>query len=449
MLIASSAVELPPDPALDGVQGLLGDEACKHIVEFVEGNGWSVEGLLPVQVTYRLGESCIGRFNLRTTDPKGDSRLLGICIESRTDVPSTLPIDDGWDEGFDFPTPVARSSPYLLWCWPFDPSLRSLSHATLVPKVQSGLADLDRRPLALAISSCRYRPRSRALLKYLLFDRFDGRRRRGTLYAKVMRTRRARHVLGLADALRTPHGYFGSRTIDRWRNTGAPLALSLPVGSIGGRVLLYEPARGQSLTRLLIEDQELPRPERIADLLHEIAALGRDVQAPSRRQRNGPLRTAKEVAVLLSHLRPHLEGTIGRILEVIADRSELRTVQPCAVHGDLYEAQVFVSEDFSIELIDVDDFGVGDPALDAANFTSHLLALAVVQPNARARILAYRSLLRTEFLVKLDIPADELAWREALVMLQLATGPFRTLQPEWPTRVDELIEIAERLLVRV
>jgi hypothetical protein len=89
---------------------------------------------------------------------------------------------------------------------------------------------------------------------------------------------------------------------------------------------------------------------------------------------------------------------------------------------------------------------LGDPAADAANFLAHLLALALSVPPARDRLLAYRALARTTFMERLGLGPRDLAWREALAMLQLATGPFRVLDPSWPVEVRRRVRLAVRLM---
>jgi aminoglycoside phosphotransferase (APT) family kinase protein len=120
-------------------------------------------------------------------------------------------------------------------------------------------------------------------------------------------------------------------------------------------------------------------------------------------------------------------------------------VPPRTVHGDLYDAQVFVGREYSLGLIDLDDVGPGDPAMDAGNFLAHLVALALAFPSAGRRVLAYRTLMRTAFLDRLGLDPAELAWREALEMFQLALGPLRTLNRRWPHEVNRRVGLALRL----
>ena len=55
-------------------------------------------------------------------------------------------------------------------------------------------------------------------------------------------------------------------------------------------------------------------------------------------------------------------------------------------------------------------------------------------------------MLRGGYLALLDVDEQELAWREALIMLTMATGPFRVLDPNWPERVAGRVALARWLL---
>lgn len=114
-------------------------------------------------------------------------------------------------------------------------------------------------------------------------------------------------------------------------------------------------------------------------------------------------------------------------------------------HGDLYEAQVLVTDDARLGLIDLDDVGLGDPLLDAATFSAHLLALAL-SGTAAHRILGYRAALRSAFLTHLDATEAALRWREAYALLLLTPSPFRTQHPTWPTKITTHAEAASQLL---
>ena len=139
----------------------------------------------------------------------------------------------------------------------------------------------------------------------------------------------------------------------------------------------------------------------------------------------------------------------GRVAEaVIACAEEDDPCDERIVHGDLYENQVLVDGE-ALSLLDLDDLGLGDPLLDAANFSAHLLVLGTSgPPAATAGILRYREELRAAFCRRLDADPAALAWREAYCLLRLASGPFRVLHPDWPRRMADRLTLAGRALRR-
>jgi hypothetical protein len=106
-----------------------------------------------------------------------------------------------------------------------------------------------------------------------------------------------------------------------------------------------------------------------------------------------------------------------------------------------------VAADGTLGLVDLDDLGHGDAALDAATLSAHLLLLAEGTPDAavRARVLAYREEVRTACLKRLDCGEDSLRWREAYRLLLLASGPLRALRPDWPQRVGARLDLVEQV----
>ncbi|HEV3474710.1 MAG TPA: phosphotransferase, partial [Actinomycetota bacterium] len=209
-------------------------------------------------------------------------------------------------------------------------------------------------------------------------------------------------------------------------------------------VSFSNPAPGRSLRDLLLAGDALPAPARVAGLVNDIGNIPGIPSAGDHRMR--PERIARATAELLGRLVPESLSRIALIEEAVGRGARSDQVPARVVHGDLYEAQVFVGADYSLGLIDLDDLGPGDPAMDAANFCAHLLALALAVPSASSRLVAYRHLVRREFMATLGIGPAELRWREALAVLLLATGPFRVLDPRWPEQVRRRIELAVRLM---
>jgi Ser/Thr protein kinase RdoA (MazF antagonist) len=167
--------------------------------------------------------------------------------------------------------------------------------------------------------------------------------------------------------------------------------------------------------------------------------------APAPDDRRHPARRLDYAVGLLTEVLPSDRDAVARAAEAV-ERGLSQGWAPTAfIHGDLYDDQVFVAEDFSLGLVDLDDAGPGDPALDAANLCAHLLAMTLAAPAAAHRLVAYRELVRAAFLERLGITPQDLAWREALALLLLATGPYRVQADGWPAQSRHLIDLAVRL----
>jgi aminoglycoside phosphotransferase (APT) family kinase protein len=256
------------------------------------------------------------------------------------------------------------------------------------------------------------------------------------VFAKVLPPARAEAVLAAARLLQD--------------GVSGRLRLALPIGRVGKGALLVRPVEGRSLRTLLLRGDRLPAPERIARLpddLGEAAGDAAPVEAPAAEgsRRRAQLDGAERAAEVVTRLLPALSTVAGRLVEALAPAVS-EVVEERIVHGDLYESQVLVGDDDSLGLVDLDDVGPGDPALDAATFCAHLLALAASAGGAAGRVLRYRELLRAAFLQRLDVDPRALAWREAYAMLLLAPGPVRVLHREWARQMTTRIELAEQLL---
>ena len=209
------------------------------------------------------------------------------------------------------------------------------------------------------------------------------------------------------------------------------------------------PSLGRRCASCCSAGDRLPAPERLAWLPTAVAALG--VPQPDalfgHTERRHPARLLDHAVRVLGDVLPERRDAVARAAEPVA--AGVADWRPTAfVHGDLYDDQIFVDDRYGLGLIDLDDMGPGDPAMDAANVCAHLLALAAVVPWRAHRLVAYRELVRSAFVDRLDTSPDELAWREALAVLLLATGPFRVQSPTWQSDTSHLIDLAIRLTSR-
>jgi Ser/Thr protein kinase RdoA (MazF antagonist) len=221
---------------------------------------------------------------------------------------------------------------------------------------------------------------------------------------------------------------------------------------MGRGALLLPCARGRPLRDLLLAGGALPAPERLARLPADIHRACRPVLAGvpelhdlGARRRFDPV-VALAAAQMATRLLPSGAGAAARVAEAVINWAEASgTPDEWIVHGDLYENQVLVDGD-RLTLIDLDDVGPGDPLLDAANFSAHLLLLATSGTPAAAVIRRYRAELQAASARALDVAVADLAWREAYCLLRLVSGPFRVLHPEWPARMAARLTLATEAL---
>jgi hypothetical protein len=340
-----------------------------------------------------------------------------------------------------------------VWAFPDDPALPGLAAAADGHLIRRRLRP---RPAAVAVEPLRYRPRRRAVLRY----RLRAQAAPGLLFAKVLTPGRARRLLALADALR-PTQPAGPRAGEAGDATEPMLRFALPAGRIGPGALILPSLAGRALRDLLLAAGPLPSPDHVAAVPGQLhrrclpalaqAGLTRTVPVASDgdratlRRRFDPC-TALAAAQLVARLVPGEGCTAGRLAEaVIGWAEESEPPDEWIVHGDLYENQILVDGE-AFGLIDLDDLGPGDPLLDAANFSAHLLLLGASGPPAAAVILGYREELRAAFRRRFDADPADLAWREAYCLLRLVAGPFRVLHPDWPRRMAQRLTLATEAL---
>ena len=412
---------IPADRDLPDAADLLAGAGARSVARFLEERGLDPHRVEPAQVHYRPGRSLAICFRTAGVDrSSGRQACLTVTLERRAGEPATV------------------------WAFPDDPALPGLAAATHGGLVRRRLRP---RPAEVAVEPLRYRPRRRAVLRY----RLPGGR---TLFGKVVPPKRAGRLLALAHAL----GGSGD----------GGLRLALPVGRIAPGALVLPFLPGASLRDLLLAGGPLPTPDRLAALpeaLHRrcLPALAGEAEtrpaptgdrAPTRpglagdrtptRRRVDP-GTALGAAQVVARLLPGEACAAERLAEALIGWAEAsEPAEEWVVHGDLYESQVLVDGE-TLGLIDLDDLGPGDPLLDGANFSAHLLLLGTSGPAGNL-ILRYREELRVAFLRTLDADAAALAWREAYCLLRLVPGPFRVLHSEWPRRMAARLELAASAL---
>lgn len=147
-------------------------------------------------------------------------------------------------------------------------------------------------------------------------------------------------------------------------------------------------------------------------------------------------------------LAPRLDALVRAIREGLAAMERRMDVRPHdVVHGDFYEAQVFVQDGRVVGLLDIDTVGPGRRADDLACLLAHLSVLADYGNAGRIdRAMQQRveeAIGTWEGVFAERVDPTELALRSAGVVLSLATGPHRQQESAWEAATEAIVRVAE------
>jgi Ser/Thr protein kinase RdoA (MazF antagonist) len=313
-----------------------------------------------------------------------------------------------------------------VWRYPHDPWLPMLPQVCYPDIVGRTLADLGvalgpdpAEPIAIDVVS--YRPGRRAVLR--------ASQGPAAVYLKVMQPHRSGEIVERHQRL---------------------LAAGVPVPEViahhQGLVVLAE-LPGRPLARAVIDEgMDSCRAEDLVALLDRLPASMYSL----------PLRPpwtdsvefyAGIVASAVPALGPRLDALVREIREGLSALEQRMDMRPHdVVHGDFYEAQVFVQDGKVVGLLDIDTVGPGRRADDLACLLAHLSVLADygnagrIDRGMQERVEdAIREWLGT-FEERVD--PTELALRSAGVVLSLATGPHRQQEAAWEAATEAIVRVA-------
>ncbi|WP_152351698.1 phosphotransferase [Brachybacterium subflavum] len=315
-----------------------------------------------------------------------------------------------------------------VWRYPHDPWLPMLPKVCYPDVVGRTLVDMG-VPLMpgtaehVPIEVISYRPGRRAVLRAQLPDR--------GLYLKVMQPRRSGEI------------------VERHRHL---LAAGVPVPRViahrEGLVVLEE-LPGMPLSRAILDQGvDACRAEDLVAMLDRLPASL--FPLPMRPPWTDSIEFyAGIVSSSLPSLGPRVDALVREIREGLAAvgrRQDLSAHD--VVHGDFYEAQVFVDGGEVVGVLDIDTVGPGRRADDLACLLAHLSVLADegstrrIDPAVQQRVLTAIDAWQEVFRRRVD--PTELALRSAGVVLSLATGPHRQQEAAWQAATEAIVRIAER-----
>ncbi|WP_422116848.1 phosphotransferase [Brachybacterium sp. UNK5269] len=314
-----------------------------------------------------------------------------------------------------------------VWRYPHDPWLPMLPRVCYPDIVGRTLHDLGVHigadpSVPIAIDVVSYRPGRRAVLRASQGDR--------AVFLKVMQPHRSGEIVDRHHLL---------------------LAAGVPVPEViahhEGLVVLAE-LPGRPLARAVIDEGVAAcRAEDLVALLDRLPASMYSL----------PLRPpwtdsvefyAGIVASSVPALGSRLDALVRSIRDGLADVERRLDMRPHdVVHGDFYEAQVFVENGKVVGLLDIDTVGPGRRADDLACLLAHLSVLADygnagrIDRAMQERVEQAISTWHETFAERVD--PTELALRSAGVVLSLATGPHRQQEAAWEAATEAIVRVAE------
>lgn len=351
----------------------------------------------PFQTSYRPRRRFIVHYDCRVEVAGKEVVWTVVAMAAATTLPEATIVERG-------------DSRLAVWRFPHDPFLPGLPSAVDPYALRDLLDRFHVAPGDPVIVVRSYRACRRAVVE----ARVGAQR----IFLKVVRppTTERLHKLHLAFSQLPVPPTFG------WSENGI-----VAMGALPGRTL------GAQLEQA---NSPLPDPCHIVELSDAI----RQVTLDTPRFVSIDRAVAHHVRVLTA-LFPEWEE---RLASVGHAATTLATDNRKTVHGDLHPGQLLTS-DVVTGLLDVDRAGEGSPQDDYAMLLGHLrVQTAVMDDGLRPRARSFLESLRAAFLERSD--SCDLMVREAVVVLGLATAPFRMLHPAWQEMTAERVKLAESLV---
>ena len=386
------------DPAVPA-RDLLGEDAGALISALLEPAGAAARTFRPTQSTYYPGRSLTVAHQVEVEWADGRSTTETVVLSSGRRTPKgALIFTDGDHE-------------VLAWRFPHDPWLPGLAPVMDPRSLTALLADLGLNVEDPRTKVRAYRPGRRAVVEVT----GSGVR----VFLKVVTPRSV-------EALQRSHVELSGR---------APVPQSLGWSPDHGVVVL-EAVPGRTMRDALFAGAPLPGPDVLLAVLDSLAPHeepGEVTEVPVDWR-------AQEFASVIGSVMPELAEPTRRLADQITPFALLASRDPVVPsHGDFYEAQLLVDDDSVTGLLDVDTYGPGRRVEDLATMIGHLSVLALGSTD-RAGLERYAAHLLEGF----DRVVDPAVLRGAVaaVVLGLATGSFRVMDPGWRRHTADRVALA-------
>ena len=419
----------------------------------VGGKVYDIEDCRLTRVRYRQDSRRFLLYTLRLFEPdtgrERDVQVTGIIYAQKDKaeqawrkLKATDPRQEIPDAWLTFePVSFVPELDMLVQVFPYDRRLPTLPLAMagpspeLEPVLLGRFGPGDWSVEGWNVEPVRYREQGGAVLRYTAKARnaATGGIRERRFYAKVYRHEKGEQTYQalrvLRDRLSTREGFSVVR----------PLAYLSDL-----RALILEEAPGTPLEEILLGDRDPTGAVR--RVARALAAFNQGDAPPTTR----PHLLADQVAVLQRARRllgwacPHLRVEVESIVEGVL--GGLQEVPLRLTHRDLKPDHIFLDGERTI-FIDLDSLAKADPVLDPAYLLARLAAMPALFPIPRRRARAAAGEFAEEYFAQ--VPGawhDRLPFHYAGALLKISFGLFGRQAPDWPERIETLLEEARASL---
>jgi Phosphotransferase enzyme family len=419
----------------------------------VGGKVYDIEDCRFIRLRYRQGSRCFLLYTLRLlerdTGRERDVQVTGLIYAQKdkaeqawrklqaTDPQQEIP--DGWLT-FE-PVSFVPELGMLVQVFPYDRRLPALPLLVagpppeLEPVLLGRFGPGDWRVEAWNVEPVRYREQGGAVLRYTAEARnaATGGRGERRFYAKVYRREKGEQTYQTLRAL--------------WSQAGAREGFSVvrPLAYLSDlRALILEEAPGRPLDEILLREGD--PTEAVRRVARALAAFNQgDAPATTRPHLLADQVTDLERARrLLGWACPHLRVDVESIIEGVL--AGLQEVPLRLTHRDLKPDHIFVDGERTI-FIDLDSLAKADPVLDPAYLLARFAAMPALFPipPERARSAA-REFAEEYFSHVPGAWQDRLPFHYAGALLKISFGLFGRQAPDWPDKIETLLEEARSSL---
>jgi Phosphotransferase enzyme family len=417
----------------------------------VGGKVYDIDDCRLVRLRYRQDSRCFLLYTLRLFEPdtghERDVQVTGLLYAQKDKAEQTWRKLKATDPRQKIPHAWLTFEPVsfvpelemLVQVFPYDHRLPTLPHLAAGPPPELEPVLLGRfgsgewRVEAWNIEPVRYREQG-AVLRYTAKARnaATGAATERRFYAKVYRHEKGDQTYQTLCAL--------------WRRTSTREGFSVvrPLAYLSElRALILEEAAGRPLDDILLGEGETTGAVR--RVARALAAFNQG-DAPPTTQRH---LLANEVIVLeragrvLGQACPHLRVEVESIIEGVLAGLEEVPLGP--THRHLSPDHIFVDGERTI-FIDLDAFAKADPVLDPAHLLARLAMPALFPVPREETHTAVREFAEEYFS---HVPGgwqERLPFHYAGILLKKAHGFFRRQAPDWPERIETLLEEARASL---